>query len=271
MTQVQRKVTLLAHTQLAESFYDGFDRYGHSYEGNDYDDLGITDAQAVALTAIRTCYSPGKPSEILTKEGARYFKKEATDGGKGSDADRLIRMIQSSGHTSTLEGITFNFAVEGVSRALLAQLTRHRIGTGFSVQSQRYVKFGSDDRSGGFDYVVPETVAGNSKEVVLNFGWSGDEEYVTAAEAFENAMWYAQAFYDYLREAGVPAEDARAVLPNAAACNLMLAFNLRALIDFYGKRKAGNGAQAEIAGLAEDLRKAVEQVEPWTAQLFEAV
>ena len=228
-----------------------------------------TDAQLLALTAIRTCYIPGKPSEIIAKEGARYLKSKASDGGKGTDADRLIRMIKSSGHTSTFEGITFNFAVEGVSRALLAQLTRHRIGTGFSVQSQRYVKFGSDDRSGGFDYVVPDTVAGNSKEVVLDFGWAGDEQYVTAAEAFEKAMWYAQAFYDYLREAGVPAEDARAVPPNAAACNLVLTFNLRSFLDFYEKRRKGNGAQAEVAGLAEDLKNAIIAVEPWVEQLFD--
>lgn len=267
MTQVQRKVTLLAHTQLAVNFNmheteDSLGTYGIA------ESFGITDAQAVALTAIRTCYSPGKPSEILAKEGARYFKKKATDGGKGSDADRLIRMIQSSGHTSTLEGITFNFAVEGVSRALLAQLTRHRIGTGFSVQSQRYVKFGSDDRSGGFDYVVPDTVLGKSEE--YDFG-DGERVCVFAEDVFTDFMQEAQATYDRLRSLGVPAEDARAVLPNAAACNLVLTFNLRALLDFYSKRKAGNGAQAEIAGLAEDLRKAVEHVEPWTSQLFEVV
>lgn len=250
MTQVQRKVTLLSHTQLAESFLQ-------SMPEAIFDDLIIdndaTDAQLLALTAIRTCYSPGKPSEIIAKEGARYLKSKASDGGKGTDADRLIRMIKSSGHTSTFEGITFNFAVEGVSRALLAQLTRHRIGTGFSVQSQRYVKFGSDDRSGGFDYVVPDTV-------------SKDARILTE---FDAMMVAAQAYYDWLRKNGVPAEDARAVLPNAAACNLVLTFNLRSFLDFYEKRRKGNGAQAEVAGLAEDLKSAIIEVEPWVAQLFE--
>lgn len=254
MTQVQRKVTLLSHTQLAESFVEQYDRYPMgNYEGNGIDDLGATDAQLLALTAIRTCYSPGKPSEIIAKEGARYLKSKASDGGKGTDADRLIRMIKSSGHTSTFEGITFNFAVEGVSRALLAQLTRHRIGTGFSVQSQRYVKFGSDDRSGGFDFVVPDTIAKDAKLVA----------------EFETMMWGVQFHYDWLRKNGVPAEDARAVLPNAAACNLVLTFNLRAFLDFYEKRRKGNGAQSEIAGLAEDLKNAIIAVEPWVEQLFD--
>jgi thymidylate synthase (FAD) len=75
--------------------------------------------------------------------------------------------------------------------------------------------------------------------------------------------------YDKLREAGVPAEDARAVLPNAAACNLVMTANLRALLEFYSKRKPGNGAQAEIASLAEALKDAVISVEPWTKPFFE--
>jgi len=264
MTQIERKVTLLAHTQLNPDFYATFpDDIDYMY-----DSKRIDDGECVALTAIRTCYSPGKPSEIVAKEGARYFGKKATDGGKGTDADRLIRMIQSSGHTSTLEGITFNFAVEGVSRALLAQLTRHRVGFSFSVQSQRYVKFGSDDRSGGFDYVVPDTIASKPSEPIMDDVWG---YYDNAYVFFESVMEEVQRAYDLLRKAGVPAEDARAVLPNAAACNLVLTVNLRALLDFYAKRKAGRGAQHEITQLAEELRKAVETVESWTTQLFEAV
>ena len=52
----------------------------------------------------------------------------------------ILTKIVKSGHLSVLEHASFTFAVEGVSRALLAQLTRHRIAS-FSVQSQRYVKF----------------------------------------------------------------------------------------------------------------------------------
>lgn len=268
MTQIERKVTLLAHTQLVEDIflYDTTGNCDWTTVGEQFD---VSDGQQVALTAIRTCYSPGKPSEIVESEGHRYFGKKATDGGKGTDADRLIRMIQSSGHTSTLEGITFNFAVEGVSRALLAQLTRHRVGFSFSVQSQRYVKFGSDDRSGGFDFVVPDTVSDDKAVRLSEEG--GKLHVLTAIGLFYESMEQAQRSYDLLRKAGVPAEDARAVLPNAVACNLVLTVNLRALLDFYAKRKAGRGAQSEIAGLAEDLRKAVEAVEPWTSQLFEVV
>ena len=52
--------------------------------------------------------------------------------------DAFLERIMQSGHLSVLEHAVFTFAVEGVSRVLLAQLTRHRIAS-FSVQSQRYV------------------------------------------------------------------------------------------------------------------------------------
>jgi len=79
-----------------------------------------------------------------------------------------------------------------------------------------------------------------------------------------------QSYVD-LVVAGIPQEDARSITGQGCKTNLVLTVNLRALLDFYAKRKAGRGAQSEIAGLAEDLRKAVESVEPWTSQLFEAV
>lgn len=261
MAETQMKVRLIAHTQLTQEF---FDEAGDGFHDDDLNQLA-SDGQVVALTAIRTCYSANKPSEIVAKEGAKYFGSKASDGGAGTDADRLFRHIFASKHTSTLEHLTFTFAIEGVSRALLAQLTRHRVGFSFSVQSQRYVRMGSDDRSGGFDFVVPEKVS-NAKTTV-DFG-----DYESTADyLFEEAMMHAQESYDLLRRAGVPAEDARAVLPNAAATNLVMTANLTALLSFYSKRKKGRGAQAEITELAEALRREVVDVEPWTAQFFEEV
>ncbi|WP_254123608.1 FAD-dependent thymidylate synthase [Bacillus licheniformis] len=269
MAETKMNVQLIAHTQLSEKFIHSLD-YGEFAE-NPLDDHDVTDGQAVALTAIRTCYSPNKPSEIVAKEGAKYFGSKASDGGAGTDADRLFRMIVRSGHTSTLEHLTFTFAIEGVSRALLAQLTRHRVGFSFSVQSQRYVRMGSGDRSGGFDFVMPDTVKNNEKETPF---YNVAESRVTdhsAEEIFETAMISAQEYYDALRSAGVAAEDARAVLPQAAATNLVMTANLRSLLEFYSKRKPGKGAQKEIADLAEALRQEVVNVEPWVDQFFEEV
>ncbi|MED2004728.1 FAD-dependent thymidylate synthase [Brevibacillus laterosporus] len=263
-------VKLISHTQLSEEFYDSFDEF----EGNQLVRWGVTDGQAVALTAIRTCYSANKPSEIVALEGDKYFGQTASDGEEGTEADRLFRHITRSGHTSTLEHLTFTFAIEGVSRALLAQLTRHRVGFSYSVQSQRYVRMGSSDKTGGFDYVVPPSL--NGKDTDSSRGTGFDEETgdlifrkITALEEFEEAMSTLQSVYDRLRRAGVPPEDARMVLPNAAATNLVMTANLRALLDFYGKRREGRGSQWEIAELAEQLRKEVTKAEPWTAPYFD--
>lgn len=237
-------VKLIAHTQVSERFFE--DIPTAEYMKN------ATDGQLVALTAIRTCYSPNKPTEIVKKEGHKYFGREATDGEGGTEVDRLIRQIMRSKHLSTVEHITFTFAIEGVSRALLAQLTRHRVGFSYSVQSQRFVRFGSDDKSGGFDYVVPDSIRKN----------------IGANSLFHDFMEEIQEKYDTLRELGIPPEDCRMLLPNAATCNLVMTANLRALLDFYSKRQKGRGAQWEIADLAERIRKEVIAVEPWTERFF---
>jgi thymidylate synthase (FAD) len=253
-------IKLIAHTQLTKKF-------SQEALNTFYLSDTVSDGQAVALTAIRTCYSPGKPSEIVAKEGDKYFGKQATDGEAGTEADRLFRMIVRSGHTSTLEHLSFTFAIEDVSRALLAQLTRHRVGFSYSVQSQRYVKFGSNDRAGGFDYVVPNTIKTNDKTIELELNANTKHEY-TAEQYFELFMQEIQEIYDNLRRLGVPAEDARAVLPQAAACNLVMTANLRAILEFYSKRQPGKGAQKEVSELAVALKDAVIIAEPWTAQFF---
>lgn len=235
------RVMIIANTQLNEKF-----RNECRLSNNPYDN------QILALTAIRTCYSPLKPTEIGAKEGEKYFCNTATDGEAGTEADRLFRHITRSGHTSTLEHLTYTFAIEGVSRALLAQLTRHR-HLSFSVQSQRYVRFGSEDKSGGFDYVTPASV---------------DKAPYCADTIYAEIMTDIQRAYDALRECGVPTEDARMVLPQAATCNLVMTGNLRALLDFYGKRKKGGGAQWEIVNLAEAIRAEITKVDSWLAPYF---
>jgi thymidylate synthase (FAD) len=235
------KVTLLAHTQLSEEFEDQLALAEKS-----------TDGQIIALSAIRTCYSANKPSEIASLEGTKYFGNKATDGKEGTEADRLIRHVLGSKHLSTVEHLNFTFAIEGVSRALLAQLTRHRVGFAYSVQSQRYVKFSSDSKSGGFDYVVPEKVKNNHRA----YG-----EYLSIMDAYQH-------HYDTLITMGIPQEDARSVLPQSATCNLVLTVNLRALLDFYSKRAPKKGAQFEITQLAEQLKEKVISVEPWCEAFF---
>ena len=221
------------------------------------------DAKKVAFSAIRSCYSPGTARELFDHEFDKYEAKVGKNGEE-HDSDRLIHEIVSHGHTSTLEHVSFTFSVSGISRACLAQLTRHRIGWSYSVQSQRYVKQSTESKHGGFEYVLPDLGYVDAKSDV--YGAS------TASRACRNvmkaAMEQAQIYYDVLVKWGVKAEDARMVLPQAATCNLVITCNLRAFLDGYRKRALNDHAQTEIRVLFEKMRDAIVAKEPWIEALM---
>jgi thymidylate synthase (FAD) len=148
-----------------------------------------------------------------------YDSKPSPDG-------KIMDACYKSRHHSVLEFVQFHFLVEDVSRALLAQLTRHRMA-GYAVRSQRYVS----ESEGKF--VIPETISKNDK----------------ACELYMDVMSHVTNYYDMLVEMGVPKEDARYILPNATCTKLHMTFNLRSLINFMNERLCSR-AQWEIRELA---------------------
>jgi thymidylate synthase (FAD) len=164
--------------------------------------------------AARLCYSNTSIDELDKKITVAQV------------ADRLEKVI-ASGHHSVLEHASFTFGIEGVSRALLAQLTRHRIAS-FSVQSQRYVKF-----KGALEIVTPPLIA---KDNALK------AKFDIAVKSLKNV-------YDGLLDSGIPAEDARYILPNAATTKIILTMNARELRHFFALRCC-NRAQWEIKEMA---------------------
>lgn len=224
-------------------------------------------AKRVAFAAIRSCYSPGDSWALYHDEFEKYEAKRATDNLGGSDADRLVREIVGHGHTSTLEHISFTFSVSGLSRACLAQLTRHRIGWSYSVQSQRYVKQSSGSKHGGFDYVLPDLkYVDERREEGLTFATSKG-----CLAELVRGMDECQRVYDRLVGWGVKAEDARMILPQAATCNLTVTCNLRAFLDGYVKRACNPHAQAEIRTLFKMMATEIVRVEPWISGLLERI
>lgn len=177
--------------------------------------------------------------------GASELDKLAA-GVEKKDQAGFIRRLISMNHLSVMEHASFTYGISGVSRSLLAQITRHRIAS-FSVQSQRYVSASSEKR-GGFAYVVPQ----------------GVERLGDAAVAeFEAQMAIIQGWYDgWVEKLGGAGEgvneDARFVLPNAAATQMLVTMNARELMHFFRLRCCSR-AQWEIRALAwEMLRQAVE-------------
>lgn len=76
----------------------------------------------VVATGARMCYSSAGVEDLIR-------------GVAEKDQSKYLQRIVDMGHLSPIEPASFTFAVEGVSRAALAQITRHRIAS-FSVQSQ---------------------------------------------------------------------------------------------------------------------------------------
>ena len=180
--------------------------------------------RTVAMSA-RLCYSP---------IGAAQLEEKISD----EQAANLVRKLVSMGHLSTLEHVTFTFAIEGVSRVLTHQLVRHRIAS-YSQQSQRYVK------EHDFETIVPPSIAKNPE----------------AKAKFDALMTQIQDLYNEFTAAGVLAEDARYILPNAAETKIVCTFNARSLLNFFSLRCCTR-AQWEIRALANEMLRQVKEVAP---------
>ena len=98
----------------------------------------------IIAAAAKLCYSSSEIDTLL-------------DGLTAERTDSFLDMLTSLGHESPFEHVTFTFGIEGVSRAVLAQITRHRIAS-FSVQSQRYVN------KENFTYIIPPAIMNNPEE-----------------------------------------------------------------------------------------------------------
>lgn len=164
---------------------------------------------------------------------------------KAADQQRYIEGVMARGHLSVTEHANFTFAVEGVSRTLLAQLTRHRIAS-FSVQSQRYVSMAD-----GFDYVIPPSISA--------LGEQEEAEYIRQMDMMH--AWYCQ-WQEKLGGAKEAAnQDARFVLPGAAATRLVMTMNARELMHFFELRCC-NRAQWEIREMAWQMLAACRKAAP---------
>jgi len=185
------------------------------------------DPLRLVYAAARTCYSAERPSQLWSEDAPR------------PRMEQLVRHVIESGHHSVLEHVSFTLAIEGISRSCSHQLVRHRLAS-YSQQSQRYVK-------GPFPYVTPAS-------------WAQAGEAL--AGRYQAAMTDIDRLYEEALAAGIPAEDARFVLPNAVTTNLTMTMNLRELMHTVGLRTCER-AQWEIRELFEAVAEAVRGVAPF--------
>jgi thymidylate synthase (FAD) len=205
--------------------------------------------EKVVAAAAKLCYSDAHISDLL-------------DGLTEEKTVHFLNMLTDLGHASPIEHASFTFGIEGVSRTLLAQITRHRIAS-FSVQSQRYVRL--DD----FHYVIPPEIEKipQAKQAFIDSMNEDARRYLDLVQKLEDAHT-AELTAQGLGEKAARAraakqanEDARFVLPNACETKLVMTMNARSLQNFFALRCCDR-AQWEIRTLAKEMWKLVYPVAP---------
>lgn len=185
-------------------------------------------------------YTP-QPERLCGAAARSCASKKGASELAGAPVEKLLSALRKAvgkGHLSVVEHASFTFSLEGISRACSHQLVRHRIAS-YSQQSQRHVKLGR----GG--YVVPPSISRNPE----------------ALDAFKKALDAAMEGYERLLELGVPLEDARYLLPNAAPTNIVVTMNARELLHFFELRCCTH-AQWEIREVAWEMLRKVKEVAP---------
>lgn len=203
--------------------------------------------------AAKLCYSSSEVERLM-------------EGLTERSADDFVRMLMSLGHESPMEHVSFTFGVSGVSRAFLAQITRHRIAS-YSVQSQRYVEKSS------FNYVVPPEIAAceEAREEFLHCMRECQQSYDTIGKILAE-KYYGELLQKpenleadtdkLLKQARKMAlEDARFVLPNACDTKMIVTMNTRSLYNFFAHRLCTR-AQWEIREVANQMLELVREAAP---------
>ena len=205
--------------------------------------------EKLIAAAAKLCYSESNATDIL-------------DGLDTEKTSKFLNMLLNLGHESPIEHVCFTFAIEGVSRSLLAQITRHRLAS-YSVKSQRYVK------EGMFEFITPPEIEKNpeAKKLFLETMEADQKAYDRLTEILYEKH-YAELIAAGTEEKTAKKnaekaaiEDARFVLPNACETKMVVTMNARSLMNFFHHRCCSR-AQWEIRDLANDMLKLVKEVAP---------
>jgi len=186
-------------------------------------------------------YTPDPERTIAAAARVSVSQVGATEITKGltpEAVDRLLTHLLTSGHLSTFEHASFTFAIDGISRVTSHQLVRHRMAS-YTQQSQRYVSLKE------VEYITPATI--NTKHELK--------------AKYHDMVRDCHRLYLEMLDAGIPAEDARYVLPSAMETRLVMTMNARELLHACSLRLCLR-AQWEIIELFELIKAEVERVAP---------
>ena len=202
-------------------------------------------------------HTPNPEKVIASAAKLCYSSSDIDSLYDGLDKEKSKKFIEIWNNAT--DEVTFTFGIEGVSRSLLAQITRHRIAS-YSVKSQRYVG------EGDFQYVIPPEIE-NNPEALRSFQDTMKnirDSYLRLLKKKHYEDFVSEGLSE--KEAAKKAEklafeDARFVLPNACETKMIVTMNARSLFNFFNLRCC-NRAQWEIRALATQMLKLCKDVAP---------
>lgn len=226
------------------------------------------DPELLIATAAKLCYSSSNIEDLMNSQTPEQV-------------DNFISKLEELGHESPFEHVSFTFAIEGVSRVMEQQLTRHRIAS-YSIQSGRYV-----DRSNA-QFYMPGDIdeCEDAKEIYV----SVIEQSKDAYEKLTTELLYHYIVRHSLQHKSVPEEklidadltieyfkdnykkefnamkkraieNARFVFPSSLETKIIVTMNVRTLWNFFKHRRCFR-AQDEIRECAGLMLKEVKEVSP---------
>ena len=175
---------------------------------------------AADVSRIRIGEDPIKYCEQFTKEELEEF---------------FINIVKDT-FSTPLEYVNTVWYLDNVSRAAQQQITRHRVGTSFSIESMRVVP--KENFATNYLYHIPDRIAKDERKL----------------EEFHQSMLEIEKEYNRLIAEGVEVEDARGILPLNIFSTITMSINLRSLIHLILSRGCLK-AQGEVQQIAKEMIK----------------
>jgi thymidylate synthase (FAD) len=162
------------------------------------------------------------------------------------DKKRMYRVGNKNKHSSTLEHVLFNFDIDGISRACLQELARHRHAS-LSVKSTRYT--------------LKELKKVTDASELVNFYVRNEDEEI------DDSIWNTLVDVHEMLKRGVSNDVAKYMLPEAYKTSLVWSINMRSLQNFLTLRTS-SAALPEIRELAKEIFKQIPESHKFMLEEF---
>ena len=149
--------------------------------------------------------------EKISDAGWTSTRFDASDVPFG-ERERFVEFLIKKGHESVLEHGSISVSILA-DRGFLAEITRHRVGIAFTVESTRYCNYSRARFGGELEMIDPKSY----------YDRLDDLQYQSLLSSFEQA----ETVYNFLTKEGIPPETARSVLPLGLACRIYATANIR--------------------------------------------